>query len=199
MRLTFLVRCLWIDDTSARNVINPLASRSLLTSFETKIIMVYVIMARGKGLIREDSCNLCKERGMGAARTKGFVAQEFVSPGARLVFQRHPVSVPASLCIWFLERRRGAFLVSRVYRAVRSYQCFMRHLLLLGCKAASAIASFDFILAPYFKSDTRNFVHARNDRWRKNSSFVDGDVDVDESSLVFDGRIRRAIFTLTSR
>jgi len=66
-------------------------------------------MVRGKGLIREDSCNLCKERGMGPRAQKA-LSQEFVSPGARLVFQRH--SARASLCIWFLERR-GTSLISR--------------------------------------------------------------------------------------
>lgn len=119
--------------------------------------MVYVIMTRGKGLIREDSCNLCKELGTGATRTKGFVAQNLFRPGARLVFQRHPVS-PYELHYAFGSLEGEApFLVSRVSRAVRSYQCFMRHLLLLAREEVSAAASFDFTLAPYFKSDTRKF------------------------------------------
>jgi len=51
-------------------------------------------MVRGKGLIREDSRNLCKEQGMGAARTKGFVA--------RICFARRSSRFPKTLRTSFI-------------------------------------------------------------------------------------------------
>lgn len=144
--------------------------------------MVYVIIARGKGLIREDSCNLYKEWGIGAAQ-KAFVTRICFArrssrfpktPGIRTSFIMHLVPwkagrFPRLLCILrrtLISMFHETFITSWLQES-------------LGCHC------FDFILAPYFKSGTRNFVHARNDRWRKNSSsflqIVDGDVDVGES------------------
>jgi len=55
----------------------------------------------------------------------------------------------------------------------------MRHLLLLDFKEVSLIS---ILSSRRILRITRAKFCARNDRWRENSSFVDGNVDVDESS-----------------
>lgn len=148
LHLTFLVRCLWIDDTSARNVINPLAPWSLLTSFETNIIMVYVIMARGKGLIREDSCHLCKERG----------SREPLAQKARICFARRSSRFPKTppypyeLHYAFGSLKDGdVFLVSFLYTSRRTLiSMFYETVITSWFVQGSLGASFDLILASYF-------------------------------------------------
>lgn len=176
---------LWIDDTSARNVINPLAPWSLLTSFETKIIMVYIITTRGKGLIHEDSCNLCKERGMEAARTKGFVA--------KICFARHSsrfpkilhISVRASLCIWFVERR-DAFLVSRISRAsyARINVSWDIYYFLVARKPRPSLASILFLrhILRVTREILCTLAMIDGERTRPSTRNVNGDVNVDEFS-----------------
>lgn len=105
--------------------------------------MVYVIIARGRGLIREDSCNLYKERVMGAARTKSFCHKNLFRQA--LVSFSKDTRYPYELHYAFGSLKGGT--LSRVSRVVRSYQCFMRHLYLyylLVARKPRAVAKLRF-------------------------------------------------------
>lgn len=102
--------------------------------------------------------------------------------GLRLVLQRHPVSIRASLCIWFLKCRERDF--PRL-ASCTSHQYFMRHSLFLGYEegpsADPSLDRFDFVFAPYFQEHKSCSLMIGGERTRPSP---DGMIGVDEFSLV---------------